>query len=216
MENPIKCTICDLQCEGLHIYLQHVKIHRKNNVFQCPFNTCSVKFRSFAAFRKHLKQQHSAAGITGLLFKCLVVGCDFAANDFSKIMKHAMDHISAGQPVYCPVGCPTKKPFATANSLRIHRMYVHRNRSLKMSPSTQKHSSADARKYEDLPVEFEEAFDFESDKEAVEKENLGVVAERVLGSLFLKLFSKHHVMDTAIQEIMEALKKKSEISKKKF
>lgn len=207
MELGIKCVICDLLCDDINAYLQHVKIHRNFKVFQCPVTTCSVKFRSFPAFRKHLKQQHSA-GRVPLFSKCLVLGCDFEENDVNKTVKHAMNHISAGQPVYCPFGCPTRKPFATENSLRIHRMYVHRKQTPKLSPPTQKHGAADASckevNCEELG-EFAEVNCLEDCEKTLRSESPRIAAEILLGSLFLKLFSKHHVTDTAIQEIVEAL-----------
>lgn len=126
----LKCEICNVVYPDIRQFLVHTRIHRYSQIFLCPLAECAKKFGSFASFRKHLRFRHIGPDIgpkkSVPSFTCSLAGCGFSEGCFHKIMKHASNHISAGQPVFCPLRCPTRKPFATTNSLRIHKMYAHR------------------------------------------------------------------------------------------
>lgn len=130
MEKVIKCPICDLICASIKCYYLHNRIHRHEKLFQCPLDDCHKKFGSYASFGKHIRFCHegppSVPKKSSRVFKCSLATCDFEERVFEKIMKHAADHINTGQPVYCALQCPTRKPFATYSSLKLHKFYAHR------------------------------------------------------------------------------------------
>lgn len=217
----IKCSVCSAVNRNIKEYLEHIRIHRQEKFFKCP--ECSKKFGSYPSFRKHIRFRHVNASDCESkcirLFKCCLAGCDFEEGNFERIMKHATVHISSGQPVYCPLRCPTRKPFATSNSFRIHKMYAHR-RGFKSSdvpsipeplPNVHVQDSGEQ-------VYGEEECDHESEEDVEEDEVPHPVAavEKILGTLFLKLLSKHHVTNNAIQEVVETLGEVIRVQEKYF
>lgn len=104
-----------------------MRIHKSDTVFECAIDNCNVVFRSLPAYRNYLRQRHFNISVGSFCeFRCSLNGCHNQEQSIKAIKKHANGHILAGQPVYCPLRCRTKKPFATCNSLRIHFMYMHR------------------------------------------------------------------------------------------
>lgn len=128
MFENIKCIVCDTVSVNITEYLSHIRIHRRDKQFACPFTECEKKFGSFQSFRKHIRFRHVEQNLqsSARSYRCSLAECDFEEQNFERIMRHATAHISSGQPVYCPLRCPTKKPFATSNSFRIHKIYAHR------------------------------------------------------------------------------------------
>ncbi|KAL1381250.1 hypothetical protein pipiens_013597 [Culex pipiens pipiens] len=194
-----KCPACDLAFGDVEACFRHIRIHPQRTI-QCP--ECRVDFRSLEAFKKHFRQRHLAKS-AGPVFKCSVDGCEFFENNINKVYKHASWHVAKGQPVFCPFGCKTSKPLPTSNALRIHQMYFHRNRSAKAtSVETECHPEPDQIQ-QDEPMELDTAGTGEMWIRPVATDLHRV--EMVFGGLFLKLLSKNHVPDSAIQEIVVAL-----------
>lgn len=123
--SQITCGICTKFRGDATEYLKHLRVHKNNSRFECAFVNCEILFNSFASYRKHFRQRHIGLTKNDEQLKCLVFQCGFEERSSSAITKHAMQHISAGQPVFCPRRCRTSKPFATAYSLRIHNLYHH-------------------------------------------------------------------------------------------
>lgn len=219
----LKCAICDVNYSNVKRFLVHTRIHRHSQLFQCPVPECVKKFGSFASFRKHLRFRHIGPDVepkkSAHSYKCSLAGCDSTETSFQKIMKHASNHISCGQPVFCPLQCPTKKPFATSNSLRIHKMYAHRaglqKSDMKRRPEDSYNGDEESDCEENEGGECSvNTFDQEdSVGETNERDGAGddgdpppiLIVEKIFGCLFLKLLSKHHVPNSAIQEIVEAI-----------
>lgn len=178
---------------------RHVKVH-KARVISCP--ECGVNFRSLESFKKHFRQRHFTKPV-GPELRCHVDGCGFSDQNFLKISKHASVHILSGQPVFCPLGCRTSKPFATANALRIHQMYYHRNQPKLPTPTDETRGLPEvgqSRQEECMEVDTVVPETQESSQSGDLRR-----MEMIFGSLFLKLLSKNHVPDAAIQEIVLAL-----------
>ena len=116
------CSACDSAFANFADCLNHMRLHKKC-VVKCP--KCQITFVSLSVLRKHFRQRHpSSSG--GPFLKCSVDSCNFADSSPVKVSKHAVGHIIAGQPVFCPFRCRTKKPFGTPNALRIHYLYFHK------------------------------------------------------------------------------------------
>lgn len=112
-------------------------------------------------------------------------------------------HLNDGQPVFCPFGCMTRKPFLTANSMRIHNMYFHRNENVRVKLC--ENVSEDSAPTLAEPLEMEESCR-SSGQTAVSTQNENLESlMNIFGSLFLKLLSQNHVTESAIQEVVLAL-----------
>lgn len=126
MSEIIKCKFCDASFGDVERFIKHIRVHKHKSSFECVFRECKIIFKSFEACIKHLRQRHFHFN-NQCSFRCPVSVCDFVENSAQLMAKHASKHLNSGQPVFCPFGCQTKKPFKTANSFRIHNMYFHRN-----------------------------------------------------------------------------------------
>ena len=121
----MKCKICDCVVENINIFIKHVRLHRKCNSFECPISDCGVFFKSFSAYKTHLRQRHFFCK-KKLRVECPDLSCTFECSEYSAMVKHVTRHISEGYPEFCPLKCRTGKPFITVNSFKIHNMYYHR------------------------------------------------------------------------------------------
>lgn len=201
------CNFCYLLCENVSSYLRHIRIHRSLKLFECSVNNCKIVFKCYRSFRQHLRQRHLET-TDGPLRKCTLATCTYEETDLCKLMKHAQKHITEGHPVYCPLRCPRQKPFATYNSLRLHKLYYHKFdfKKLKTSSSNctmsiDSENIPDKSPAETLAGNFHETTGVEENN----KESLTSSLEKLFASLFLKLLSKHHITETALQEIVDAL-----------
>lgn len=220
MFENIKCIVCDTVSVNITEYLSHIRIHRRDKQFACPFTECEKKFGSFQSFRKHIRFRHVEQNLqsSARSYRCSLAECDFEEQNFERIMRHATAHISSGQPVYCPLRCPTKKPFATSNSFRIHKMYAHRRGLKKPELLSVPEPFPDI----SVPQPDEEmvtevcGYVHEEDGEEEQEQNPLATIEKHLGTLFLTLLAKHHVTNCAIQEIVEALTEVTRLQEKYF
>lgn len=219
----LKCKMCDLTSENIDLYAKHVRLHRKDNHFECPIGDCSVIFMSFVAFKTHLRQRHIGRK-RQVQIQCPDLSCNFGCTEFKTLTKHVMRHISEGHPVFCPLKCRTGKPFTTTNSLKIHNMYYHRRITVqKEIPKSHlpqaEEECPEAFGHDQLPessttANVEEEIEEEEDNLMEELIEVRKSMEIVFGALFLKLVSKNHVTDVVIQEIVEAMEEATSVAKK--
>lgn len=212
MSRKIVCS-CGNASESVPDFINHIRIHRNLLFFKCPVDKCELAFKSYRSFRNHLKKRHSAA-VVGPSRKCTLAFCTFEDTDIKRIFKHAQKHISDGQPVYCPLRCPRRKPFATFNSLRLHNLYAHKFDFVQMRKDCIANVNASIREPDfsaETPIE-------NASEDGEEPINPGradglidsvydleCAVEKLLSCLFLKLLSKYHITETAIQEVVEVL-----------
>lgn len=104
-------------------------------------------------------------------------------------------------------GTGQKKPFVTVNSMRIYKMYFHRNGNEQAEYGEQRDSEDLAGRPLDPIPEHEECVD--PPPEIVNNE-LAVSSEseesiHIFGTLFLNLLPQKHVTQTTIEEVVSAL-----------
>lgn len=205
--------MCDVAIENIDFYIKHVRLHKNNKHFECPIEQCTVVFKSFAAYKMHLRQRHVGRK-KDVQMECPDLSCSFECLEFKLMTKHVMRHISEGHPEFCPLKCRTGKPFFTTNSLKIHNMYYHRRIAMQKDlPKVQlplvEEAYPEISADDQVPESSSSAAIEEEEKEEnnlVEKLiEVRKSMEMVFGTLFLKLISKNHVTDVVIQEIVEAL-----------
>lgn len=207
--SAIACNFCAVLFCDVEYFIRHLRIHKQWKIIECAFPSCEISFNSFRVYKNHLRQCHfRMKNPIKKQFECSVGSCGFIEADFKIMTKHLNQHLTSGQPVFCPFGCRKEKPFFTVNSLKIHKMYFHRN--------------GNARGIDNVNCSgYQEPFLRE---ENLKKIDSGSIVEQMVdtngstetndpwknivslfGTLFLKLLSKNHVTETAIQEIVLAL-----------
>lgn len=204
MPEKIQCKLCEASFDETERFIKHIRVHKHKSSFECVFRECNIVFKSFEAYKKHLRQRHFRFN-KQCSFRCSVSACSFVETSAQLMSKHASKHLNSGQPVFCPFGCQTKKPFKTANSMRIHNMYFHRNGNVKSS-SRSEESLVPDRENEEKSTNDDDSLRFCA--ETVSPNGFSDVTEamvNIFGTLFLKLLSKNHVTETAVQEIVTAL-----------
>lgn len=207
--SAIKCNFCELQICDTEYFIRHLRIHKQWKITDCAFSSCGISFKSLSAYKTHLRQRHfRMRNPIKKQFECSVGTCGFIDADFKIMTKHLNQHLSAGQPVFCPFGCRKEKPFFTVNSLKIHKMYFHRNGNSRGIVNSKSSAGSEPLLCEEDSVVIDTGCNGEEMADSVGTIEPNDPASKIVslfGTLFLKLLSKNHVTDTAIQEIVSAL-----------
>ncbi|XP_021699464.1 uncharacterized protein LOC110676326 [Aedes aegypti] len=201
----IKCEFCIAVFSDIERFIFHTRVHKDRKCFKCAIPDCELRFKSFESFKKHLRQRHALLK-SRRIFRCSLRSCDFVENSVKLMAKHVAKHLDAGNPVFCPFGCQTRKPFVTVNSMRIHNMYFHRNENVqeKFRKNSASEENAESSPFEmvESSGSFERAVSSPMDEKPIKNSE---TIFNIFGTLFLKLLSKNHVTERSIQEIVQAL-----------
>lgn len=196
----IVCPFCQCLFRAVTDFKEHVRIHKFCKSFPCRLQGCNFDFKKYSTFANHLNRSHLIQSDDNTWsFECTVKSCDYKHKSFSVITKHLKDHLTQGTSVYCPLRC-RDKPFETKNSLTIHNMYYHKDKRHTQQDSMSNNNP------EHIETEQNNLYVISEEEKEEEQESQHVKnATKSAGLLFLNLLSKHHVPNTAVQQIVEHL-----------
>ncbi|XP_078607199.1 uncharacterized protein LOC144879522 [Branchiostoma floridae x Branchiostoma japonicum] len=115
-DKMIPCDVCGEVVSG-KAWCRHRKTHDQGQVFQCPWEGCSLAFKDRKLWQDHMSFVHKGQSSV----QCTWIGCDKTFPKHSLMERHLKVHVTPKRMFSCPV-CP--KVFRHKPNLSVH-MRVH-------------------------------------------------------------------------------------------